>query len=124
VAFIDRINRGDLDGLIAMMAPGHVMRVRDEPPVSGSEALATAWSGYFAAFPRYVVYPRAFVEHGDHVAMLGSTTGSHLGLPDEEERRIDVVWTAEVKDGKLLSWTIVEDTPETRRRLGLPWSTP
>jgi hypothetical protein len=119
VSYIDCINRGDLDGLLTLMAPDHVLQVLAEAPVMGTEMLRTAWQGYFAAYPNYVIYPRLLVEHDGFVAVLGSTTSSHLGLPDAEERLIDVIWTAEVANGRLVSWSIVEATPATRQRLGL-----
>lgn len=119
IAFIDRINHRDIDGLRALMTDDHALLILQEPPVSGHEALGSAWQGYFDAFPRYVIYPRQIAEQGNLVAVLGSTTGSHLGLPDEEEQRLDVIWTAEVCEGLLATWSIVEDTPQTRSELGL-----
>ncbi len=51
VSFIDCINRGDLDGLTALMRPDHRLVVLDEQPVVGREANVEAWNGYFTAFP-------------------------------------------------------------------------
>jgi len=51
--------------------------------------------------------------------VLGATTGSHLGLPDEEELQLGVIWVADVAGGVLSSWQVVEDTPDTRRRYGV-----
>ena len=53
------------------------------------------------------------------VAILAHTTGSHLGLPDEVESKLSVIWLAEVRGGLIASWSILRDLPETRRRLGL-----
>ena len=50
--------------------------------------------------------------------MLGHTRGSHLGLPDEEESKLTLVWLAEVRDSRVASWTLVEDTHQRRRELG------
>ena len=119
ISFIDCINRGDLDGLTALMADDHALLVLDEEPVIGRSANRDAWHGYFTAFPEYVVYPRQIVGSGGPVAVLGSTTGSHLGLPDAEELELDVVWLAEVVDGHLTRWQIADDTPELRARVGL-----
>jgi hypothetical protein len=119
IAFIDRINHTDIDGLIDLMTDDHTLSILDEPPVSGLERLRRAWQGYFDAFPDYVIYPRRIVEDGARVALLGHTTGSHLGLPDEQEALEDVIWTAEARDGRLSRWSIVEDTPQVRQRLGL-----
>jgi hypothetical protein len=101
------------------MAPGHRLQVLQEPPVTGRDANRDAWHGYVTAFPDYVIYPDRLAHRGDDVAVLGSTTGSHLGLPDGEERQLTVIWRATVQDGLLTLWQIIEDTPAQRALLGL-----
>jgi ketosteroid isomerase-like protein len=117
--FMDTINHGDAERLLSLMTDDHVMRVLDEPPVSGKDRLRDAWRGYFGAFLRYRVYIDRIAVQGDRVAVLGHTTGSHLGLPDEEEAQLPVIWTADIRDQRLASWNILEDSRELRRRLGL-----
>jgi hypothetical protein len=58
------------------------------------------------------------VNHGD-VEGLGHTTGSHLGLPDEQERELTLLWVATVTGGRVSGWRLLEDTPDLRRDLGL-----
>jgi ketosteroid isomerase-like protein len=119
IGFIDAINRGDVGRLAELMAPGHRLQVLQEPPVTGRDANRDVWHGYVTAFPDYVIYPDRLVHRGDDVAVLGSTTGSHLGLPDDEERQLTVIWRATVQDGLLTLWQIIEDTPAQRALLGL-----
>ena len=119
IGFIDAINRGDVDRLVALMSPGHRLQVLQELPVTGREANRDAWNGYVTAFPDYVIYPDRLVHHGDDVLVLGSTTGSHLDLPDQEERELKVIWRATVRDGLLTLWQIIGDTPGQRALLGL-----
>ena len=119
IGFIDAINRGDVDRLVALMSPGHRLQVLQEPPLDGREANRSAWDGYLTAFPRYVIYPDRIVHRGDEVLVLGVTTGSHLGLSDQEERQLKVVWRATVRDGLLTLWQVIEDTPRQRALLGL-----
>lgn len=119
VAFIDRINKGDIDGLARLMTDGHVLRVHDDPPVVGRDANIAAWRGYVDAFPTYAIEPEGFALNGGRVVVWGTTTGSHLGLPDQEERRLGVLWAAEVHDGLIRSWQALEDTAENRRTLGV-----
>src|SRR6266404_6971374 len=92
VSFIDRINRGDLDGLRELMHDNHTLVVLDESPLTGRQANIDAWSGYFSAFPDYVIYPRCIASKGSRVAVLGATTGSHLGLSDNQESKLNVMW--------------------------------
>ena len=119
IGFIDAINRGDVDRLAALMSPGHRLQVLEEPPLDGREANRGAWDGYLTSFPGYVIYPDRIVHRGDDVLVLGSTTGSHLGLSDQEERQLKVIWRATVRDGLLTLWQVIEDTPGQRALLGL-----
>jgi len=119
IGFIDAINRGDVDRLVALMSPDHQLQVLHEPALAGREANRAAWHGYVTAFPDYVIYPDRFVHRGDEVLVLGSTTGSHLGLPDQEERGLKVIWRATVRDGLLGLWQVIDDTPGQRAFLGL-----
>ena len=119
VSFIDAINRGDVDALDGLMTHDHHLVVFDEAPLVGRDANIAAWRGYAQAFPRYVIYPEHVAVQGRVVAVLGYTTGSHVGLPDDEERALRLIWLAEVHDGKLRFWQLVEDTPQTRDAYGL-----
>jgi ketosteroid isomerase-like protein len=119
IGFIDAINRGDVDRLVALMSPGHRLQVLQEPPLDGREANRGAWDGYLTSFPAYVIYPDRIVHRGDDVLVLGSTTGSHLGLSDQEERLLKVIWRATVRDGLLTLWQVIEDKPGQRALLGL-----
>src|SRR5205823_3521005 len=78
-----------------------------------------AWSGYFQSFPDYVIYPHRIAERDSEVAVLGHTTGSHLGLSDDEERKLSMIWIAEIADCAVRVWRLAEDSPETRRATGL-----
>ena len=120
VSVVDCINRGDLAGLGRLMTEDHQLVVLDEPPLVGREANLAAWAGYFSGFPLYVVYPRHLAARGAEVAVLGTTTGSHLALPDAEEQRLDVLWRAEVTAGRLSRWEVAEPTPEALAAAGIP----
>jgi len=120
ISFIDCINRGDIDGLSQLMTEDHELVVFDEEGLRGRAGNTQAWAGYAAAYPDYVIYPRAVAEPREgRVAVLGHTTGSHLGLADHEERAQGVIWLAEVRDGQLRSWRLLEDTPDRRAELRL-----
>ena len=118
-SFIECVNRQDLHGLGRLLAEDHELRVFDEPPVVGRRANLEAWRGYFASFSGYTIYPRAVAERDGTVAVLGHTTGSHLGLPDDEERRQTLIWLAVASRGELRSWSLIEDSRPNRREHGL-----
>jgi ketosteroid isomerase-like protein len=119
ISFIDGINRGDVDHLATLMTDDHRLHVFDESPLQGKEANIEAWSGYASSFPHYVIYPHRVVDRDAEVVVLGHTTGSHLGLSDEEESRTTLLWRALVKDGQLTLWQLIVDTPHSRAEFGL-----
>lgn len=119
ISFIDCINRGDVTGLGELMTADHELAVFTEPPVSGRQANIGAWNGYADAFPEYAIYPHRISECDGTVAVVGHTTGSHLGLPDDVESRETLIWIAEVSDGQLRNWTLIEDNHTNRSKYGL-----
>jgi hypothetical protein len=120
ISFIDCINRGDLDGLTSLMTDDHALVVLDEPALVGREKNRDAWGGYLSSFPDYVIYPRLIVGRDTSVAVLGTTTGSHLGLTDAEEMALQVIWLAEVRSGRLALWRVADDSPDLRADVGIP----
>ena len=119
IAFVDSINRGDVEALGRLMTEDHSLYVLDEPPVSGRARNVEAWRDYATSFPNYVIHPHRVAVDGSRVAVLGHTTGSHLGLADSEEEKLTLIWVAEVERGAVRSWRLIEDTGQNRHRLGL-----
>ena len=117
--FIDHINRRDPAGLRQLMSDDHRLEVFDDDPLIGEEANASAWRGYFDGFPRYRIHPHRVAEHDGRVAILGHTTGSHLGLPDDEESRLTLIWIADVAGGSVTRWRLIDDDEPNRRAFGL-----
>ena len=118
VSFVDCINRTDIDGLVELMSEDHALEVFDEEPLAGRDANRDAWIDYFMSFPDYVIYPRRIAEIDEGAAVLGHTTGSHLGLPDDEEKNCTLIWIAHVEDGRVTRWRLVEDSIQNRRAFG------
>lgn len=120
VSFIDCINRADLDSLAGLLHENHRLEILDEEPLVGRDENVSAWRGYFEAFPAYVIYPRYMTSHEGRVAVLGTTTGSHLGLPDHVEAQLGVLWQADVVDGLLTRWAVLDDDERSRADAGIP----
>lgn len=117
VAFED-VPAGDYGAGDACPTPDHELVTFDAPPVHGRAAGLAVWGDYLKRFPGFVLYPSRFVEAGPRIGVLGSTTGSHVGLPDDQERRGAQLWIAEVAEGQLKRWAMRADTPENRGMLG------
>ena len=114
VSFVDHINRRDLNGLVGLMSADHRLEIFDEDPLVGRDANAAGWRGYFYAFPDYLIHPHVISENDGTVAILGHTTGSHLGLPDDEERQRTLIWVGDTADGAVTRWRLIEDNSTNR----------
>lgn len=75
-----------------------------------------------ASFPDYIIHPHKIVGRNKCVAVLGTTPGSHLGLPDREEMKLTLIWLCQITDAKV--WKLIPDTPENRQRFGLSLKQP
>jgi predicted SnoaL-like aldol condensation-catalyzing enzyme len=118
--FIKKINQGDVSGLAKLLAPDHTFVDLAGDVETGKENLAAGWCEYLGNCPNYRIYIRQLFAKGDEVIVVGHTTGSHLGLPDEDEFHNEaVIWAATVEDGLLSAWKLYNDTVETRLKLGL-----
>jgi hypothetical protein len=101
-----------------LMTEDHTLRVFDGTPLVGCEVNVGAWRGYSERFPRYI-YPHRIAHTDGTVAILGHTTGSHLGLSDAEESRLTLIWVAEIVAAAVRSWSLIDDSLHHRRRRGL-----
>ena len=118
VSFVDLINSGDARGIVVAVTPGSSFFVDGEDPTVGREALRIAWSGYFAAFPNYVIFIDETHEKSDAVYLVGHTSGSHV--PQEEESLpSSVIWRCKVTAGLVSEWSIYNASMTNRTRFGL-----
>jgi ketosteroid isomerase-like protein len=116
VSFVDAINGNDVERLGSLMSNDHELKIFGEAPVVGRAANVEAWRGYCGSWPAYVIYPRRMAQTGDTVAILGHTTGSHLGLADEEESQLTLIWLCRERGGRVASWELIEDNATNRSR--------
>ncbi len=113
VAFNERINARDLDGLAALMTEDHVFTDSLDAKVSGKAQCVEAWRGFFAAFPDY---RNTFTRLSSQ-----ASTATATGYSTCETPALDgpALWTAETRAGKVSHWRVYSDTPEVRARLGI-----
>ena len=116
LAYVDLINKGDLDGLLQLMPDDYVFVDVDGKIERGKELMREGWSGYFSEFPDYKIHLSQVVALGDVVVLVGRTTDSQI--PREIEAEETVIWTAWIRDGLVKEWRILyADTEKVRRFL-------
>jgi uncharacterized protein (TIGR02246 family) len=132
LAFVARINAGDVDGLAALMTDDHEFIDIPGDSFRGRETLREGWIAYYRLFPDYQIHIRRVSVDGPVVTLIGETTGtlSPFGhealrrpdgtLPGQEELQGPAIWTALVREGLVAQWRVYWDTPATRAALGLP----
>jgi len=109
LAFIDRINTHDIDGLAELMAEDHIFIDAHGNQVSGKEKMIAGWRGYFDWFPVYTIEVNEIFEHENTFAMFGFAGGSFKGR-EEASWRLPAAWKASIKDSRVVLWQVFADT--------------
>ena len=109
LAFIDRINAHDLEGLGALMSENHTFIDAHGNQVSGREKMIAGWHGYFEWFPDYSIEVTEVFEDDDKIALFGFAGGSFKNQ-EGENWRLPAAWKALVKDGRVTLWQVFADT--------------
>ena len=117
-AFVNAINRHDLDALLALMSPSHCMIDALGNRLEGRENLRSAWVGYFRMVPDYELTIEETISSGPAVVMLSMARGTYTRdgqLRPEDRWRTPLAVRARVKDGLLEQWCIYADNEPMRR---------
>ena len=114
IAFNERINNRDLAGLEELMAEDHVLHRATGRRVSGRAHCMAVWDEFFRTVPNcFSAFEKVITK--DHGVVIA--TGSILCSQDSMAG--PALWMARVRDGVLLEWVMMSDTPENRRHFGL-----
>lgn len=109
LAFVDSINRRDLDGLGELMADDHRFIDAHGNEVVGRDKMIAGWRGYFGMFPDYSIEVKEVFENGESFAMFGVAGGSFQGRP-EASWRLPAALKAIVREGRVALWQVFADT--------------
>src|SRR6266481_3078096 len=109
LAFIDRINAHDVEGLAELMSDDHTFIDAHGNQVSGKEKMTAGWRGYFEWFPDYYIEVNEVFQEDDQLALVGFAGGSFKNQQGENWR-LPAAWKATVKDGRVTLWQVFADT--------------
>jgi len=109
LAFIDRINAHDVEGLAALMTDDHRFIDPYGNEVVGRENMTAGWRGYYEMFPVYSIEVNEIFEQDENFGMFGYAGGSFKGKA-EASWRIPAAWRAIVRDGRVALWQVIADT--------------
>jgi ketosteroid isomerase-like protein len=114
LAFIDRINAHDVDGLDELMSDDHTFIDALGNEVVGREKMTVGWRAYFEWFPDYYiavndVFEGDVSDRGQTFALFGFAGASFKGK-QSECWRLPAAWQASAKDGRVALWQVFVDT--------------
>jgi len=106
LAFIDRINSHDVDGLIALMTDDHAFIDSLGKAIRGSKWLRPAWKAYFEFCPDYWITHEVIIEKDETVVIFGNAGGTIAG---EHSWETPAAWKAVIRDGRVQEWRVYAD---------------
>jgi uncharacterized protein (TIGR02246 family) len=120
--FGERMNAGDLDGLVALYEGGATLIRTDGTPATGHDAIRAELRGILAANPKIVMHVKTVRRGGDNLAVLYNDWD---GTATHEDGRIEALRGCAVEvirrqpDGR---WLFAVDDPDGRAcgRRGAP----
>jgi ketosteroid isomerase-like protein len=112
-AFVEAINRGDVDGLTGLMTERHRFTDSLGNVVTGRETMREGWRGYFRMVPDYRLEIAETLADDAVVVMLGVAGGTYA--PAGERWTTPSVVRARVEDGLVAEWQVFADNEPIRR---------
>jgi ketosteroid isomerase-like protein len=112
LAFIDRINAGDPEGIAARMTEDHVFIDSLGNRMQGRDAMHDAWVGYLSWFPDYRIEVDMVIEEDDLVALFGTASATFAVdgvLSPANGWNIPAAWTARVDGDRIAEWRVYAD---------------
>jgi ketosteroid isomerase-like protein len=114
VRFNEAINRRDLRALGQLMTDDHTFIDSGGAVFAGKERVLEAWGGFLAAFPDYRNEWSDVSTIGGTVVAIGRSV-----CPTEAALDGPAIWSARADGDRVSEWRVFDDTPESRRQLGL-----
>jgi ketosteroid isomerase-like protein len=109
--YVEAINTRDSQALMALQTEDFTFIDYEGHTYVGRNG----WQDYFASYPEYKIHVNKVINSGNGVAIIGRTTGSHVG--SKVEARWTILWTAKVREGLIAEWHIYSDVEEVRHTL-------
>jgi ketosteroid isomerase-like protein len=122
LAFVDRINSHDVEGLVALMTEDHCFVDGLGQTVRGRERMKTGWSGYLDWFPDYAVKVDDILSKGNMVGLFGTAQGTYSvngKLSPENQWEIPAAWKAVVQGRRVSEWRVYADNEPVWKIMGV-----
>jgi uncharacterized protein (TIGR02246 family) len=117
-AFVEAINRQDVDALAELMTPRHCFVDSLGGVTEGRDTMRAGWVGYFRMVPNYTIEIKDTYREGQVVVMLGVVGGTYAPdgrLSDENRWQTPAALRAVIEDGKVAEWRVYADNEPIRQ---------
>jgi uncharacterized protein (TIGR02246 family) len=117
-AFVRAINRQDVEGLVALMAPEHRFIDSLGNVVEGRQKMRAGWAAYFKMVPDYSISIDETSADGPVVLMLGVAEGTYAPageLKVENRWKTPAAIRVQVENGLVTEWRVYADNEPIRR---------
>jgi ketosteroid isomerase-like protein len=121
MAFIQRINAGDVDAICELMTAEHVFQDALGKRYIGREKMREGWRAYFKIVADYQIHAEEFFQTGERLAIFGSASGVYAGNGDvsaEKFWEVPAAWGAVIRDGLVAEWRVYADNQPLRKLMG------
>jgi uncharacterized protein (TIGR02246 family) len=122
LAFVDRINRHDVAGLVALMTEDHRFVDGLGQEMRGREQMERGWRGYFAWFPDYSIKVNNALSDGNVVALFGTAQGTYSVDSKrlaENHWEIPAAWKAVIRNQRVAEWRVYADNEPVWKIMGV-----
>jgi ketosteroid isomerase-like protein len=115
VAFIKRINAGNVDSLCELMTEDHVFQDALGKRFVGRETLRGGWKIYYQMVSDYKIRGEQFFVDKNQVAVFGTASGTSKRdgkFSSEGFWEIPAAWKATVRDGQVAEWCVYAESSQ------------
>jgi ketosteroid isomerase-like protein len=117
-AFVRALNRQDVEGMLALMSPGHRLVDSMGAVVEGLEKMRVGWLAYFKTVPDYRLAIEETYSSGPIVILMGVAQGTYTRTGDltpENHWQTPIALRALVEDGLIIEWRVYADNEPIRK---------
>ena len=101
LAFNEKINQRDLEGLSALMTDDHTFIDNSGDITKGKEEMTKGWRSFFGSYPDYQNIFTSIIVNEGVVIMNGYSTCSN-----EPNLVGPSIWTAKIREDKVSQWRV------------------
>jgi len=112
LAFIDRINAHDVDGILDLMADNYTFVNSSGDHFHGKEFMRDTWRSHFILYPDFHIDIKRVLADEDAVAVFGIAEGTYSpdGEMDEENHwETPAAFLGMARGGKMTHWQVYSD---------------